>query len=44
MVKEMLNGTTHILDFCVKAKVEKMLLISTGAIYGKAPSSFGKDI
>jgi dTDP-glucose 4,6-dehydratase len=43
MVKEMLNGTTHILDLCVKAKVEKMLLISTGAIYGK-PSSHMKNI
>ena len=31
MVNEMLNGTTHILDFCVKAEIEKMLLISTGA-------------
>jgi nucleoside-diphosphate-sugar epimerase len=39
MVKEMLTGTTHILDFCVKADIEKMLLVSTGAIYGKAPSS-----
>jgi len=42
MVKEMLNGTTHILDLCVKAKVEKMLLISTGAVYGKTPSPSGK--
>jgi Nucleoside-diphosphate-sugar epimerases len=38
MVKEMLDGTTRILDFCAQAKVEKMLLVSTGAIYGKAPS------
>jgi len=38
MVNEMLNGTTHVLNLCVKAKVEKMLLISTGAVYGKAPS------
>jgi len=36
MAKEMLNGTTNILDLCVKAKVKKMLLISTGAVYGKA--------
>jgi dTDP-glucose 4,6-dehydratase len=42
MVKEMLNGTTRILDLCVKAKVKKMLLISTGAVYGKAPSSLEK--
>jgi dTDP-glucose 4,6-dehydratase len=38
MVKEMLTGTTHILDFCIKAKIKKMLLISTGAVYGKPPS------
>lgn len=38
MVNEMLNGTRRILDFCAQVKVEKMLLVSTGAIYGKAPS------
>ncbi|MGP8153533.1 MAG: NAD-dependent epimerase/dehydratase family protein [Smithella sp.] len=38
MVNEMLNGTMRILDFCVQAKVKKMLLVSTGAVYGKAPS------
>jgi nucleoside-diphosphate-sugar epimerase len=38
MINEMLNGTTRILDFCVHANVEKMLLVSTGAVYGKAPS------
>jgi nucleoside-diphosphate-sugar epimerase len=38
MVNEMLNGTIRILDFCAQAKVEKMLLVSTGAVYGKAPS------
>jgi dTDP-glucose 4,6-dehydratase len=38
MVNEMLNGTMRILDFCARAKVEKMLLISTGAVYGKVPS------
>lgn len=38
MTKEMIDGTMRILDFCAKAKVEKMLLVSTGAVYGKAPS------
>lgn len=38
MVNEMLNGTMRILDFCAQAKVDKMLLVSTGAVYGKAPS------
>ena len=38
MTNEMLNGTMRILDFCVKSKVEKMLLVSTGAVYGKAPA------
>lgn len=38
MVNEMLNGTRRVLDFCVQSKVKKTLLISTGAVYGKAPS------
>ncbi len=38
MANEMLDGTRHILNFCSQAKVEKMLLISTGAVYGKVPS------
>jgi nucleoside-diphosphate-sugar epimerase len=42
MVNEMLGGTKTILDFCVQAKVEKVLLVSTGAIYGKAPSHLEK--
>lgn len=42
LIKGMLNGTTHILDFCVKANVKKMLMVSTGAIYGKTLSSLEK--
>jgi nucleoside-diphosphate-sugar epimerase len=42
MVNEMLKGTMRILDFCVQANVEKMLLVSTGAVYGKAPSHLKK--
>ena len=38
LVNEMLNGTRRVLDFCVQAKIGRMLLVSTGAIYGKAPS------
>jgi len=38
LVNEMLSGTRRVLDFCVQAKVEKTLLVSTGAVYGKAPS------
>jgi len=37
MVNEMLKGTMRVLDFCVRANVEKMLLVSTGAVYGEAP-------
>jgi len=43
MANEMLMGTTRVLDFCVKARVKKMLLVSTGAIYGN-PSSRMKKI
>jgi len=42
MANEMLQGTKRILDFCHHAKVEKMLLVSTGAVYGKAPSNLEK--
>ena len=34
MVNEMLGGAKRVLDFCLLAKVEKMLLTSTGAVYG----------
>jgi len=43
MANEMLMGTTRVLDFCVKARVKKMLLVSTGAVYGN-PSSRMKNI
>ena len=42
MVNEMLNGTKRVLDFCVQAKVKKMLLVSSGAVYGKASSHLEK--
>ena len=38
MVNKMLSGTMRALDFCVQAKVKKTLLVSTGAVYGGAPS------
>lgn len=38
MINEMVQGTKRILDFCIRANVKKMLLVSTGAIYGKNPS------
>jgi len=42
MVNEMLTGTKRVLDFCVQAKVKKMLLVSSGAVYGKAPAHLEK--
>ena len=42
LVNEMVNGARRVLDFCLQAKVEKMLLVSTGAVYGKAPSHLKK--
>ena len=42
MANEMLMGTTRVLDFCVKARVKKMLLVSTGAVYGNPPSRMKK--
>lgn len=42
MANDMLKGTTRVLDFCVKAKIKKMLLVSTGAVYGRAPSKMKK--
>ncbi len=42
MANDMLKGTTRVLDFCVKAKIKKMLLVSTGAVYGNPPSRMKK--
>jgi dTDP-glucose 4,6-dehydratase len=42
LVNEMLIGTRHVLDFSVLAKIKKMLLISSGAVYGKLPSHLEK--
>jgi len=39
MVDEMLQGIKRVLDFCVQKKMKKMLLISTGAVYGPIPDS-----
>jgi nucleoside-diphosphate-sugar epimerase len=38
MANEMLAGTIRVLDFCAQSDVQKALLVSTGAVYGKAPS------
>lgn len=37
MAAEMIEGTKRILDLCIKAGVKKLLLVSTGAIYGNSP-------
>ena len=42
LVNEMLIGTRRVLDFCVRKKINKMLLLSTGAVYGKVPSHLEK--
>jgi nucleoside-diphosphate-sugar epimerase len=42
LVNEMLTGTRRVLDFCVKARMRKALMISTGAVYGPPPSGLGK--
>lgn len=42
MLNEMIVGLKRVLDFCIKAKAKKMLLISTGAVYGKNPSFRGQ--
>jgi len=42
MVNEMLTGTKRVFEFCDKANIKKMLLISTGAVYGKVPSQMEK--
>ena len=42
LVNEMLTGTRWVLDFCVRARVRKALLISTGAVYGPPPSNLEK--
>jgi len=42
MVNEMLDGTKRVLDFCVRTNVRKMLLISSGAVYGNVPSHLEK--
>ena len=42
LVDEMLEGTRRVLDFCAVADVCKMLLISTGAVYGPVPEGMEK--
>jgi nucleoside-diphosphate-sugar epimerase len=38
MANEMLAGTRRVLDFCAQAHVNKVLLVSTGGVYGGVPS------
>jgi nucleoside-diphosphate-sugar epimerase len=42
LVNEMLQGTKRVLDFSVKSRVKKALMISTGAVYGPPPASLEK--
>jgi dTDP-glucose 4,6-dehydratase len=39
LVDEMISGTKRVLEFCVRAKIKKMLLVSTGAVYGEIPAN-----
>lgn len=38
MADEMIRATNRVLDFCMKSGVRKMLLASTGAVYGPLPA------
>lgn len=35
------DGTYHVLDFCLKANVPRLLYVSSGAVYGAMPLSTG---
>ncbi len=37
MLEVILTGTQHTLDFAVQAQVQKVLLVSSGAVYGRQP-------
>ncbi|MGV8080500.1 MAG: NAD-dependent epimerase/dehydratase family protein [Syntrophales bacterium] len=42
MADEMIGVTCRVLDFCEKAGIGKMLLVSTGAVYGPLPDGLDR--
>ncbi|HOI73827.1 MAG TPA: NAD(P)-dependent oxidoreductase [Syntrophales bacterium] len=42
MADEMIRATNRVLDFCMEAGVRKMLLVSTGAVYGPPPAGMDR--
>lgn len=42
MADEMIRATNRVLDFCTEAGVRKMLLVSTGAVYGPPPAGMDR--
>ena len=39
MYETIFQGTKHVLDFAQKANIQKMLFVSSGAVYGQQPES-----